>query len=408
MKLLGNSGEKIPKLSLLFLGSLCLLFLVAEIINNRFWLSDFEVYYNAAKRILHSENLYRIQSDGHYIFKYSPTSAVYFIPFTLLPFEIAKYIYWILLSFIIVSAFYVSVKLLSFYKPCSKLNAIVFAGSVILAIHYLRELHLGQVNYVLLFLYILSIYFYIENKTIYYSAVLAISIFIKPFTLLFIPYLIVKKKYKELMWFFAFCIVLALVPFLFYGTIETTLNQYAMWINELKIELSHKQGLLNYSNHTIFSVIARYSPLKYVEFNETTSRIYQMTLLIIIGISVIWFMKINDSIKNIEQQKFNSILEISLLVSIIPLLAFTSENAFIFSQLLVFAVLLNFQLLNKLEKIIAVLSFILIGGNFSELIGSDLSQRIDNLSLISVGVILLIVLLFKIRTRAKIAPSSNF
>jgi hypothetical protein len=133
-----------------------------------------------------------------------------------------------------------------------------------------------------------------------------------------------------------------------------------------------------------------------------------MIILMAIGICIVWFMRINDSNKNIEQQKFNSILEISLLVSIIPLLAFTSENAFIFSQLLVFAVLLNFQLLNKLEKIIAVLSFILIGGNFSELIGSDLSQRIDNLSLISVGVILLIVLLFKIRTRAKIAPSSNF
>ena len=116
-------------------------------------------------------------------------------------------------------------------------------------------------------------------------------------------------------------------------------------------------------------------------------------------------MKINDSIKNIEQQKINSILEISLLVSFIPLLAFTSENAFIFSQLLIFAVLLNFQLLNKLEKFIAVLSFIFIGGNFSELIGSDLSQRIDNLSLISVGAIFLIILLFKIRTRTIITAS---
>ena len=405
MKLQFNSGENNPKLSLLFLASLCILFLVAEIINDRFWLSDFEVYYNAAKRILHSENLYRIQSDGHYIFKYSPTSAVYFIPFTLVPLVIAKFLYWILLSGIIVCAFYMSVKLLSFYKPSSKLNVILFTGSVILAIHYLRELHLGQVNFILLFLYILSIYFYIENKTIYYSAVLAISIFIKPFTLVFIPYLIFKKKYKEVMWFFIFCTVLALVPFLFYSTIETTLNQYAMWINELKIELSHKQGLHNYSNHTIFSVFARYSPLKYVEFNETTARIYQLTLLAIIGISIVWFMKINDSIKNIEQQKINSILEISLLVSFIPLLAFTSENAFIFSQLLIFAVLLNFQLLNKLEKFIAVLSFIFIGGNFSELIGSDLSQRIDNLSLISVGAILLITLLFKIRTRKIITAS---
>jgi len=407
MKLQFNSGENNPKLSLLFLASLCILFLVAEIINDRFWLSDFEVYYNAAKRILHSENLYRIQSDGHYIFKYSPTSAVYFIPFTLVPLVIAKFLYWILLSGIIVCAFYISVKILSLYQTSTKLNTVLFAGSVILAIHYLRELHLGQVNFILLFLYILSIYFYIENKTIYYSAVLAISIFIKPFTLLFIPYLILKKKYKELMWFFAFCIVLALVPFLFYSAIELTLNQYAMWFNELKVELSHKQGLLNYSNHTIFSVIARYSPLKYIEFNDTTARIYQMIILMAIGICIVWFMRINDSNKNIEQQKFNSILEISLLVSIIPLLAFTSENAFIFSQLLVFAVLLNFRLLNKLEKIIAVLGFILIGGNFSELIGSDLSQRIDNLSLISVGAILLIALLFKIRAKTIITPSSN-
>ena len=60
---------------------ICLLFMFAEIINHRFWLSDFEVYYKAADRILHSQNLYGISADGHYVFKYSPTSAIYFIPF---------------------------------------------------------------------------------------------------------------------------------------------------------------------------------------------------------------------------------------------------------------------------------------------------------------------------------------
>jgi hypothetical protein len=87
------------------------------------------------------------------------------------------------------------------------------------------------------------------------------------------------------------------------------------------------------------------------------------------------------------------------LVSLIPLLAFTSENAFIFTQLVIFIVLIYFKVLKPWEKICAVAGFILIGGNFSELVGKEFSRILDELSLISIGAILLIYLVVVLRPR---------
>ncbi|MCD4665547.1 MAG: DUF2029 domain-containing protein [Bacteroidales bacterium] len=388
---------------LIALAIICLLFLFAEIINHRFWLSDFEVYYKAAERILHSQNLYQINADGHYVFKYSPTSAIYFIPFIIFPFTIAKYVYWLFLTSLIVAGFYLCIKIL---KPSlftnenvKSINTITLLATLILAIHFLRELHLGQVNYLLLFLYIVAFYFFKKQKRTVFSIILAISIFIKPFTLIFLPYLIIKKKYFELLVFACFSLVLFLLPFLFYGSIETTINQYQLWFSELRIELSHKQGLLENANHTIFSVFARYTPIRFLLFNSTISFVYQIVMLFVIGISFLWFTKINSKNINVEQQHNFSIIEFSFLVSLIPLLAFTSENAFIFSQILVFIILLNYKSLKAYEKVLAIVAFIFIGGNFGELIGRELSEKINDISLITFGTIILIYLLYVLRIR---------
>ncbi len=379
----------------------CLFFLCGEIINDRFWLSDFEVYYKAASRILHSQNLYKIAEDGHYIFKYSPTSAIYFIPFLVFPFGAAKVLYWLLLTAIIVKGFFMSIKLI---KPelingreTKLINVIVLSAMVITAIHFLRELHLGQVNYLLLFLFIVAINSYIKQKSILFSLILAITIFIKPFTLIFVPYLILKKNYKELLWFSLFTIGLFLLPFVFYGSVEATMEQYKLWINELQIELSNKQGLLDYSNHTIASVLARYTPIRLLVVNSAISSIYQLLLLSGIGFVFLWFTTMNSKNASLEQKKHYSVIELSVLVALIPLIAFTSENAFLFSQLIVFVILIHFKYLKLYEKIIAIVGFVFIGANFSELLGSELSRKIDDFSFLPMGMILLIYVVFSLR-----------
>jgi hypothetical protein len=67
-----------------------------------------------------------------------------------------------------------------------------------------------------------------------------------------------------------------------------------------------------------------------------------------------------------------------------------------FEQLLVIVVLFYFRLLSTSEKILAILSFILIGGNFAELLGSQVSVFLDNNSFVAIGAMLLIFVYFKL------------
>jgi hypothetical protein len=374
----------------------------AELINHRFWLADLEVYFKAAQRISQGMKLYRYVEDGHYIFKYSPTSAIYFIPLIILDFEIAKVIYWLLLTFLIVLGFIKCIKLLepSLLNDARKkqFNWIVIGVIFSLAIHFLRELHLGQVNYLLFFIYLSAVSDYLNGKK-YYPYLIAISLFLKPFALIFIPYLLLKKEFKGIALISVGIVALAILPLFFYGSIDTTLQQYVAWMNELKIELSHKQGLLQNSNHTIFSVVARYTPLQLIVESPTAAKVYQLILLSLLGLFVFSFIRLQQKATITSDRKLLIALDFAMLISLIPLLAFTSENAFIYTMFLVFVIIIYFNRMLLAEKIVAVIGLLFIGGNFAEVIGKKLSQRLDEISLISVGAIILLFLIYKLRKR---------
>lgn len=396
-------------ISLSVLAAACLFFMFAEIINHRFWLPDFEVYYKAAARILRGENLYRYAEDDHYIFKYSPVSALYFIPFTIMPFSIAKFAYWIFLTAVIIAGFWFSVNLAGIepgdQKSARKANTVVFIAGLVLAVHFLRELHLGQVNYVLLFMYISAVYLFVRGRKTWVSLLLASSLFLKPFGLIFFPYLLLKKEFRVVLLSVLFVILIGLLPVLFYFSFSEMISQYGFWFDELKVELGHKQGLLDNANHTIFSVVARYSPVRFIIIGSTASALYQLIILAVIGFLVLYFIRLRPGKSAIQGTEAGITADFSLLIAWIPLLAFTSENAFIFSQPVVLFVLVHFRELRIYEKILAITGLLLLGGNFSEALGKDLSKLINDLSLVSIGAVILIYLLFAIRRRGLIFES---
>ena len=113
-----------------------LLFLL-EWRNHGINLPDFEVYYRSALRLLGGDNLYRIESDGHFVFKYSPACAMMFIPFTIFPFSIAKVLYWIFLTGISAYAFFLSIELAKpglYLKSASKFNFYIFIITLFLGL----------------------------------------------------------------------------------------------------------------------------------------------------------------------------------------------------------------------------------------------------------------------------------
>jgi len=384
-------GNKYFALSIIFLGLIT--GMLIEIHNHRFWQSDFKVFYKAANRLLKGETLDKGNNiDGFYRYKYSPPGAIYFIPFAILPLPLAKVAYWIFLSLIICFGFYLIIRLCLPNAPPKTINNTVFLGSLILIAHIQRELHLGQVNHLLLVLYILALYFYMKGKDIQTSLIIAMTVFLKPFGLIFIPYFLVKKNFRMLLYFLGFIVLLGFLPILFYHfNIDAFALQYKMWIYELTQELSEKQNLDSSHIHTIFALLVKYTPLRYLPFTPVTTIVFQFIVLGILGFIFLNVMKKGKDLKSPE------LLEGAVLITLIPLLATTSHNAFGFAELAVFLLISRFNLMPRTLKIVVIVGFVLLGMNLHDLWGQRLWNIFNNLSLVGVGALLILISLLWLR-----------
>ncbi len=392
----GFTYKKNPWIGFVLVGLVFLLFMLAEMWNSRFWLSDFEVYYKAAARILQGQNLYRIKADDFYIFKYSPVSAVFFIPFALLPFGIAKVAYWLLYSFIMLACIYLALRLVSRFRPIekpSRVNNLVILTGLILMVHFLRELHLGQVTFILLLLYLLACRYLLAGKPGMVGLLISVSLFIKPFGLIFLPYLLYKRKWKELAYIMVYFGLLCMLPLLFYRSLEMTLSQYGAWFHEVLVELGNKQEFSMPANQTIFSVIARYAFLGGLLNTPMLFMAFQSFVLIILAGLMIFLMQKGKRIS------FREIPEWSFLMGLIPLLAFSGENSFCLFLPAIVLILFMYPDLPLPVKIMAIAGFLLLGGNMHDLWGDNLSSWIDKVSLISFGAISLCSVLAWLRVR---------
>src|SRR5262249_3637088 len=104
-------------------------------------MADFAVNYRAGQRIVAGETLYRT-SDGHYMFKYFPSAALIYAPFTALPIELAMVV-WFLLS---LAAFIAIFRIVDRLIPDKHVPYLLAIAGAILAKYILHELRLGQIN----------------------------------------------------------------------------------------------------------------------------------------------------------------------------------------------------------------------------------------------------------------------
>lgn len=363
----------------------------SELINGRFSMPDLEVYYETADKLIHGEEIYgeHVESLGpHYIYKYSPPAALIFAPLVALGFPVSRFIYWGILVFIFGSILY-NIKVIFLGKEAmnSRITGSLILATLIVGTHFFRELHLGQVNLLLLGIYVFALRCFLTKKYAGMGVLLAFSIFIKPFALIFIPFLLLTRTYKGLLYLMGFIIVFFLSPLLFYHSIDAFTGLYASWLNELAVELGNKQTLLAEGNHTIFSVLARHSLLRLIEMSDTTRYLYQLIILCGIGFLITWTY--------LRRQVVDAPARIFIiLIAIIPLLAFTSYNAFIFSLPLITYLMFKFRELGIVYKIVFVISCLCIGISIHDLIGKDLFDFFWAISIYSWGTIGLLVVIF--------------
>lgn len=381
---------------------LCASMLVLEFTNRYnggIWLRDFQVFYRAGGRIIAGEDLFRPVRDGYYSYKYSPTAAIAFIPFSLIPFQAAEVVYWLFVSAMVIAGFYLSLAIIypDFRNADpKKFNLLLIAAALILGVHIWSELTLGQVNHLLLVMYLAMAWLFTKKKPLLLSFIWAFSLFFKPFGLIFLPYFILRKRYREVSYFIGFSALLFILPVIFYG--DPFLGQQRIWISEISLELGSKGNLFQPGNHTLVSFIAQHSPLSSLDTSSGYLTIYKIMVISMVVLLALLVVRKGNSVKHGEA------LDFAFLLALTPLLSYTSNNAFGLVELAVFLLLFNFTKLKTWEKITAGVGFVLIGGNFYNQLpydwGVSFYKYYDSISLLTIGTIMLLVSVVMMRWRA--------
>ena len=172
--------------------------------------NDFLIFYEVGDIFVNDlENLYS-QTKYLWDFRYFPLSAIFFIPFSFLRFEVAFVLFTLLnliLNFLITLLLY-KVILLVRNKDHVKddKRVIVYVSIYLMGLPHILNYIYGQINlYITLFI-LLSLFIFLKYKMIKWqligSIILGISIIIKPTAFFLIPFLIIvnfdleKKRLK--------------------------------------------------------------------------------------------------------------------------------------------------------------------------------------------------------------------
>lgn len=367
------------------------IFILIELRNGRYWQSDFEVYYKSAKRALLGENLYRPDEDGFYRFKYAPFSAYLFIPFSFFSFENAKIIYSFFLSLLMCFNYFLCYSLSKDFlilhlKKVKNINlyliSVFFISLLPLAVFFVRELHLGQVNIILLFLYLYSFYL-LKNRKYISLLFLALSAFIKPYFFIFLVYFAYEKQIKNVFLSLLFLLIISISSLLTYSY-NNLINQYYLWFNELKIELIRESALGNDSNISIFSLFD-----KYISFSFFDSLVLKKISIVLICILfVIYFLKKTSAFLSKESKLF---YDFSLLCIFISLLTSNGKNVYIILLPVYFILASKLDLKNYIQLFLFIVASVFIGLDFGD--GGIYTKWIRIYHLLPVSAIILLFLL---------------
>jgi len=152
---------------------------------------DFEVYRVAGARAAAAEPLYRVE-DGHWQFKYLPAFALAVAPLAQLPPVAARAAWFFLSVALVVLLVNRSFTLL----PDRRRSAAFLIGVTVLAMgkFYVREVGLGQGNVLLAVLVLAAVACQYRGREIAAGAILAAATVVKPYAILFLPYLVARRR----------------------------------------------------------------------------------------------------------------------------------------------------------------------------------------------------------------------
>ncbi len=385
--------------------------LLHELIRDASKTGDFMGYVNAGSHVFYGENIY---SDP--INTWPPFFSVFSVPLAMGD-EISSYFIrfiWLVGSLV---AMYYALALttqLVFHKPLvfRKHQAGIMIQDplvlvpLILLLRYIMDNMMNvQINMYMLFCSLLAITFFTQKKYAWAGMLIGLTISLKVYTIFFVFYFLFKREFKVVGWTLLAVLLFNLIPLPVFGY-DQYIAYYVQWINEV----APHSFFTNHTNQSLFAMFLRFLSPSHNELNLMVNFLemkphavklltYAVVCLASIYPAYVFRRKLKDLVS------LNSIVEYSLVFSIIPLLSPVSWKAyFIFLWLPYF---LTYALLYRTDSTLAKSTHQWLRGCFwvsvgmtvfsSELfLGIHLSDVLEVWSIVTVGAIVLLFVQFYI------------
>jgi len=380
---------EINKGFIIFLSLVCLVTITLEMINGRFWLTDFQVYYSAAHNFLSGGPVYHVCFDsGSGFYKYSPVILFFFMPYTLLSYKIASVIHFVVLGFALGYTYTVVFNTLKkyFFGNGIRREGLLLSLSFIgILVPFSREMHLGNINILILLLSCQAVMFYIGEKPFSGSLLLGLVVLAKPFYLLLLLPLILRKQWKAMGWFGVVVACGAILPFFLHG-VGYTMTLYSGWFSTM---IGHST---DYPGMSSLGYLVRHN------FFPALPGFAEYVIILLYAGLMTWFISDNK----IREQRVNDgnitshgnfFFEWIVMLSFMSLLFRTDWVLLLLTAPLIMFI---FVYISKTKRVwlipVLVLFLFFYGANSDDLLGKELSGAILKSGLMGLGNLCLVIL----------------
>ncbi len=376
--------------------------MVAELVNGRFWLNDFRVYYDAATALRQDQPLYGVAhglSSG--FFKYAPVMALAYVPLSWLPYTLAAVIQYALIVAAFIHAVIVVDRLVRTHVFAGKPQAFapLFLLFATVVVHLHRELHLGNINVLLVWLLVNALDHLLSGRRSTGGMLIGIAMLAKPHFAVLLPLLVLRGQNRA--WTHALGIVVGglALPMLFLG-VGRTVELLVEWIGEMakhNASLIYTGGSAYNNVDTLYSFLHRSVLHRFGLAGSNTEAAIVLAVVAVLFGALVLVHRAQEKRHAGGARHF--LMEYLLLMALVPSITLTDTNHFLFSAPMI--LLIIHRLVPKADAwwapFVAIPLLLGYGGNWADALGdwSDTMVHYGILGIANCGLVVLAVRLYQ-------------
>jgi hypothetical protein len=362
----------------------CFLLFLSELINGRFWQSDFKVYYLASQALQSGDQVYGIPFGlGSGFYKYSPFFLLLIAPYTFFSFKTAAILYYftntavLLLVFFQIDKLLLSTLKLEKFKSYKWVFVIIFLFSLNLIY---RELHLGNTNLLLLLLILLLMNYATKSRHIISGLLLTLILIIKPFLLILILPMLFFKKSRVIIFAGGFGIIQFLIILLIFGSAKFN-SLHFDWFSSISDHAGSFPSNNNMGHY--LKLIFEIKPPEYL------SAVLYVLLAIVYSL---YYFLLSERFSVASHSSMLFVFHSLFLAATLPSILNTDSEHFLLSlpliSIIAYHILRNF---NWWILLLFIFTFILYGTNTNDLVGKTIGDFYDMVGVVGIANFIILV-----------------